>query len=57
VPAGLRSLHDPLAALNARFQTDVARIAPSAARPDDLQRLEEAFRDMALQAKALESPA
>jgi hypothetical protein len=57
VPAGLRAAHDPLAALNARFQTDVARIASAAAQPDDLQRLRESLRDINRQAKALESPA
>jgi hypothetical protein len=57
VPAGLCAAHDPLAALNARFQTDVARIASAAARPDDLQRLRESFATIKAQAKALESPA
>jgi len=57
VPPGLRTAHDALAALNARFQIDVARIAQASANPSDLERLRDSFRAMKAQAAALETPA
>jgi hypothetical protein len=57
VPAGLRTAHDSLAALNARLQTDLARIAQASAQPDELRRLRETFLALSAQAKALEGPA
>jgi hypothetical protein len=54
VPSGLRATHDSLASLNARFQSDVARIAQASARQDDLQRLRDSFLAMQAQAQALE---
>jgi hypothetical protein len=57
VPMGLRAAHDSLAALNARFQIDVARIAQASAQPDELEDLRHSFRTLRTQAKALEGPA
>jgi len=57
VPPGLRTAHDKLASLNARFQIEVARIAQASSNTSDLERLRESFRDMKAQAAALETPA
>src|SRR5438270_406817 len=57
VPLGLRAAHDSLAALNARFQIDVARIAQASAQAGGLEDLRLSFRAMRTQAKALEGPA
>jgi hypothetical protein len=54
VPAATRQAHDALALLNARFQSDVSRLAQAAGQPDELARLRKSFEDLRDAAQSLE---
>jgi hypothetical protein len=54
VPAPLRDAHEGMSALNARFLTDVTRIAQARGAPQQLAGLEQDLRRLAGEAQAME---
>jgi hypothetical protein len=56
VPDKLRETHQALAALNARFQTAITRVADAHGKPGELERLQLEFKELGARASPLKGP-